>query len=79
MGLYMKQQHNKSQLQDRIAKELQEKAKQKAVEADLPDGVEDSRYIEGSKTTGSYGWVWILLVVAIIAAAVIFIASTASR
>lgn len=61
MGLYLKQNDTRSQLQERIANELQERAKQKAKEADLPDGVDDSQYIKGTKQTTSLAWVWLLI------------------
>ncbi len=61
MSLYIKQQETRSDLQNRIAAELQDRAKQKAKEAELPDGVDDSRYIEGTKRTTSLAWVWLLV------------------
>lgn len=70
MGLYLKQQDTRSPLQDRIAKELQEKAKAKAGESDLPDGVEDSRYVEGTKKTTGLAWFWILVVLAFVATSI---------
>lgn len=72
MALFVRQDENRSELQKRLATELQDRARKKAEEADLPDGVEDSAYIKDTKqTTGLFG-VWI--VVAILAiAAVIFI------
>lgn len=70
MGLYLKQSETRSQLQDKLAKELQERAKQKAVEADLPDGVNDSAYIKGTQQTTHLAWVWILVIVAIVGVAI---------
>ncbi len=69
MGLYVKQSDTRSQLQEKLAAELQEKARAKAKEAELPDGVDDSRYIEGTKQTTSLAWAWILIVAAIIGVA----------
>lgn len=79
MGLYVKQSDTRSQLQEKLAAELQEKARAKAKEAELPDGVNDSAYIEGTRTTSSIAWAWIILIVAIIAAALILIIATASK
>lgn len=60
-------------MQERLAAELNEKAKKKAeLEASSPDGVDDSRYIEGTKQTTSLAWVWILIIIAAVAAAVYF-------
>lgn len=68
MSLYLRQQDTRSELQNKISKDLQEKAKQKAaLEHDRPDGVDDSRYIEGTKQTTSLAWVWLLIGVASIA------------
>jgi len=75
MGLYLKQQDTRTPLQDQISKDLQEKARQKAAEADLPDGVADSRYIEGTQGTTRFAWVWILIIIAIIATTILFLVS----
>jgi type VI protein secretion system component VasF len=81
MAIIVNQQDNRSELQKRIAAELTEKAKKKkASEAELPDGVEDSRYIEGTKTTTSLAWVWIVIaVVAVIALVAYFIVASGNN
>lgn len=81
MGLFVQQNSNRTKLQERLAAELNEKAKQKAKleDTDLPDGVDDSRYIEGTKTTTSLAWVWVLIAVAAIGAALWFVFYFASR
>lgn len=62
MALFLKQDSDRSELQKRLETELQEKLRKKAdLENKLPDGVEDSLYMEGKKSTNSYVWVWILL------------------
>ena len=65
MALFMNQQNERTELQKRIAAELAEKAKKKALEpsADRPDGVADSAYLEKTKTTTSLAWVWILITI----------------
>lgn len=73
MSLHLKQNDTRSALQNKIAKELQEKAKQKAAEADLPDGVDDSRYIEGTTLTNKLAWVWGVVAVLLVAAAIIIL------
>lgn len=70
MALFMKQNEERSQLQERLAAELQERAKKNKQLKDLADGVEDSRYLEGTKRTTTLAWVWILIVIAAIIAAV---------
>jgi len=66
MSLYTQQKDTRSELQQKLAAELQEKAKKKALETERPDGVSDSAYIRGTKQTTSLAWAWILIVVAII-------------
>ena len=66
MGLYVKQDQSRTELQERIAAELQEKARKKPEPTDQPDGVDDSRYIEGTKQTTSLGLVWVILGIAMV-------------
>ncbi len=62
MGQYLNQRDNRSELQQRLDAELRAKAAAKSkVEADRPDGVEDSAYIEGTKQTTTLDWVWVLV------------------
>lgn len=69
MALFMNQENTRSELQKRIAAELNEKAKRKADFAggDRPDGVEDSAYLENTKKTTSLGWVWLLVILLVVA------------
>ena len=78
MALYVKQSDTRSQLQEKLAQELQDKAREKAKEADLPDGVDDSAYIQGTKVTSSLAWAWILIFAAIIGIAIWLIVISAS-
>ena len=64
MGLFIKQDENRTELQNRLATELQEKARQRAKDNDIVDGVDDSQYIKGTKNTASLAWVWIILLIA---------------
>jgi hypothetical protein len=61
MALFVRQEENRSELQQRLATELQDRARKKAEEAELPDGVTDSQYIKGTKETTSLLWVWLLI------------------
>ena len=74
MGLYVRQDSKRTALQERLAAELNDKAKQKAKLADesLPDGVDDSAYIKDTKQTTSLAWVWILIGIAVVVAIVYF-------
>ena len=69
MGRYINQKESRTELQQRIAAELRAKAASKSQQDDMnaPDGVEDSRYIEGTKHTTSLAWVWVVLFVVAIA------------
>lgn len=77
MSLYLRQQDTRSELQDKLAKELQERAKKKALESERPDGVTDSAYIQGTKQTTSLAWVWVLIAVAAIGLVIWLLISTA--
>ena len=76
MSLFMKQNETRSDLQDRLAKELQERAKKKALEAERPDGVTDSAYLRNTKSTSSLAWEWVLIAIAIVVAIVWLIIAT---
>lgn len=68
MGLYLKQNETRSDLRLRIESELRDKQRKKAeLESELPDGVEDSRYIENTKRTSTLAWAWVLIFIAIVA------------
>lgn len=72
MALFVNQNSNRSKLQEKLAAELQEKARQKAASGDTetPDGVHDSAYLEGTKQTTSLAWLWVLIVLAAVGAAI---------
>lgn len=62
MGVIVhKEQDRNTELSRKIAADLKIKAEQAAQSSD-PDLVNDSDYLEGSKTTGRYGWIWLVLV-----------------
>lgn len=64
MGLFVNQQDQRSELQERIAAELREKAKASSLqEKATMDGVEDIRYLEGTKQTTTLAWAWILIAI----------------
>ena len=61
MGLFVNQQDQRSELQERIAAELREKAKASSLqEKATMDGVDDIRYLEGTKQTTTLAWAWIM-------------------
>ena len=64
MGLFVNQQYQRSELQERIAAELREKAKASSLqEKATMDGVDDIRYLEGTKQTTTLAWAWILIAI----------------
>ncbi len=76
MGLYLRQQETRSELQDKLAAELQERAKQKAKTFDQPDGVSDSQYLKDTKPTTSLAWVWAIIALAFVVLVIWIIAAT---
>ncbi|HEX7484210.1 MAG TPA: hypothetical protein VF281_03595 [Candidatus Saccharimonadales bacterium] len=64
MGLFIRQDDNRSELQRRLAAELNEKARKRAEleNQPLPDGVDDSTFVKDTTGTSKYAWVWIVLI-----------------
>lgn len=61
MALFIRQDEDRTKLQQRLAAELREKAKQTSAYTDDPDGVTDSEYIKNTKQTSSLVWLWLLI------------------
>lgn len=72
MALFIRQNEERSELQQRLAAELQEKARTRAKSENELDDIEKSNYLQGTKRTTSLAWVW-LLIVGLAVAAVILI------
>lgn len=70
MALFIKQEVDRTELQKRIAEDLQIKARKSAELAKAPDLVDDSQYIKGTKRTTSLAWIWILIILAIVVLAI---------
>jgi hypothetical protein len=75
MGIIVNQNENRSQLQEKLAAELQEKAKKRAINTTRVDGVEDMTLIENTKKTGSLGWLKAIIGIAVLLA-LVWLAST---
>lgn len=78
MALFVKQDENRTKLQEKIAADLREKAIRNSLDggdAKTPDmdGVEDSAYLEGTKDTTGLAFIWLLVFVAVIIALGYFI------
>ena len=73
MALFIRQNEDRSKLQERLAAELNEKAKKRAEQDTmLPDGVNDSQYLKDTKSTTSLAWVWIAILIAAISVFFVF-------
>lgn len=81
MGRYLEQTDARSELQQRIAADLRAKAAAKAKREgagdagyyEAPDGVDDSQYMKGTKTTTTLAPVWLLIFIAAIGVLIYFI------
>ena len=63
MALFIRQNEDRSKLQERLAAELREKAKAKSqIDTVQHDGVQDSNYLKDTKQTTSLAWIWIVIV-----------------
>ena len=74
MGLYMKQNEGRSELQQRLDAELRAKAAARNAEGEKQiDGVDDSAYIEGTKRTTPLAFAWLVIVILAIAVFALFV------
>ena len=74
MGIIVNKEDNKnSDLEQRISADLRAKAVAEAPDGEVTDFETDSEYLKGTKKTGRFTWVWVVLIVlAIISLVVIF-------
>jgi preprotein translocase subunit SecF len=73
MALFIRQDEQRSKLQERIATEMQERAKQRAIDNDPPDGVDDARFIEHTKRSSSLALVWAIIFILVIVGFIFFV------
>lgn len=73
MGYIYDQKDMRTEVQQRVAADLIERAKKKSQPADLPDGVDDSAYLKGTKTTTSLMGVWLAIGIAAVVLLIVFI------
>lgn len=69
MALYIRQDDKRSELQQRLAAELKEKAKKKAElenQPARPDGVKDSTYMKDFTGSSRLLWLWVLVAVVVL-------------
>jgi hypothetical protein len=73
MGILVKQDQERSKLQEKIAAELREKTRQTSLaKAEGPDLVNDSVYQENTRQTRNVAWAYMILL-GVIIASVVFI------
>ena len=73
MGILVRQNDNRSQLQERLAAELREKAKLQAGSAEPLDQSKQSNYLKDTEQTSDRAWLWFLLGGVIVLAFIVFI------
>ena len=81
MALYVKQDDNRTELQEKIAAELREKQIKNSLKegGKTPNGKgeivqpEDSTYLEGTKETTGLAFIWLLVFVAVLVALGLYI------
>ena len=73
MGVLLRQNDNRSQLQEKLAAELREKAKQQAAGSEPLDQASDSRYIKDTEVATRTSGLWALLVIVAIVAVIVLL------
>lgn len=72
MGLFIRQNDNRSQLQERLAAELREKARARATGGDPVDLTENSNYLKNTEITSKRAWIWFVVLGFLMLVLVIF-------
>lgn len=68
MGLFVNQNENRTELQQRIDAELRAKAaKRQKVDSDLDgsDAIDGTNYLKGTKQTTGLDWAWLIIAIAV--------------
>lgn len=74
MGLFVQRDEKRSELQERVAASLRDKAaREHQIDQNQYDDVKDSAYMKDYKSTTSLAWVWLVIAIAVIAALVYLI------
>lgn len=76
MGLFIQQNDKRSQLQERLAAELREKAKTSASGAEPIDPTKQSNYLKDTETASKASLLWLAVISAVVVVAVLYIALT---
>lgn len=75
MGLFIRQDENRSQLQERLAAELRKRAKTAGTSSEPLDQSTKSNYIKDTEQTSGRAWIVFVVVGIIVAGLVVFIAT----
>lgn len=62
MALFIRQDEDRSELQQKIAADLRERSQKRSIREGKPEDLADSDYLKNTKTTTSLMWLWILIV-----------------
>ena len=73
MGIFIRQNDNRSQLQERIAADLRERAKQKMAGTEPLDQARKSNYIKDTELSSTRLWVWFFGAGIVLVAVVVFL------
>lgn len=75
MALFLGQQDKRSELQEKIAADLRVKMQQSKLREDaMIDGVEDTKYLEDTKTIPATTWAWLILAIIMAGVVIVFLA-----
>ena len=72
MALFIRQNEERSKLQERLAAELQERT-MKTQQIDTQDTLEKQAYLKDTKKTNAYAWLWVVGIIAAIIAVLLFV------
>lgn len=67
MGLYLKEETERTELQKRVAKNLDDKSKKAHDILESPDFVDDSAYMKDMKKSSNALWLFVLLLFIVLA------------
>ena len=73
MGLFIRQDENRSQLQERLAAELRERAKLQAGGSEPIDQATKSNYIKDTEQTSDRALIWFVIAGVVIIGGIIFL------
>lgn len=73
MGLFIRQNDNRSQLQERLAAELREKARMRASGSEPLDQSTHSNYLKDTETASKRAWIWLVVLAILVLVAIVFI------